>query len=63
LVGTGARLLSAHAGTSIGVYRTSLLPHERYGAGEPVQRHPSSGSITAQDLALAFEIIDAGWQG
>ena len=35
LVRTGARLLSAHAGTSIGVYRTSLLPHERYGAGEP----------------------------
>lgn len=63
LVRTGARLLSAQAGTSIGVYRTSLLPHERYGAGAPAQRHPASGSITAQDLALAFEIIDAGWQG
>ena len=31
--------------------------------GAPAQRHPASGSITAQDLALAFEIIDAGWQG
>jgi hypothetical protein len=63
LVRTGARLLSAHAGTSIGIYRTSLLPHERYGAGEPARRHPASGSITAQDLALAFEILDGCWQG
>jgi hypothetical protein len=60
LVRTGARLLSAHAGTSIGVYRTSLLPHERYGAGAPARRHPASGSITAQDLALAFEVVDGG---
>jgi hypothetical protein len=62
LVRTGARLLSAHAGTSIGVYRTSLLPHERYGAGQPALRHPASGAITAQDLALAYEVIDTGWQ-
>jgi Caspase domain len=61
LVRTGARLLSAYAGTSIGVYRTSLLPHERYGAGQPALRHPVSGSLTAQDLALAYEVIDAGW--
>jgi hypothetical protein len=60
LIRTGARLLSAHAGTSIGVYRTSLLPHERYGAGQPALRHPAAGSITAQDLALAYEVIDAG---
>lgn len=63
LVRTGARLLSAHAGTSIGVYRTSLLPHERYGAGQPALRHPASGAITAQDLALAYEVIDTGWRG
>ncbi|MBA2278540.1 MAG: hypothetical protein H0W06_12340 [Chloroflexia bacterium] len=63
LVRTGARLLSAHAGTSIGVYRTSLLPHERYGAGQPSMRHPASGSLTAQDLSLAYEVIDVGWQG
>ena len=59
LVRTGARLLSAYSGTSIGVYRTSLLPHERFGAGRPVQRHPARGTIAAQDLALAYEVIDA----
>lgn len=63
LVRTGARLLSVHAGTSIGVYRTSLLPHERYGAGQPAMRHPAQGTITAQDLALAYEVVDAGWSG
>ena len=58
LVRTGARLLNAYSGTSIGVYRTSLLPHERYGAGQPATRHPSQGTIAAQDLALAYEIVD-----
>ncbi len=59
LVRTGAKLLSAYSGTSIGVYRTSLLPHERYGAGDPALRHPLQGTITAQDLSLAYEVIDA----
>ncbi len=59
LVRTGARLLDAITGTSIGVYRTSLLPHERFGAGDPAQRHPAAGSIRAQDMSLAYEVIDA----
>jgi len=59
LVRTGARLLSAFAGTSIGVYRTSLLPHERFGAGDPAQRHPVAGAINAQDMSLAYEVVDA----
>jgi hypothetical protein len=59
LVRTGARLLSAFAGTSIGVYRTSLLPHERFGAGDPAQRHPGAGAINAQDMSLAYEVVDA----
>lgn len=60
VVRTAARLISAAAGTSIGVYRTSLLPHERFGAGAPARRHPEQGLRTAQDVALAFEVIDAG---
>ena len=59
LIRTGARLLSAFAGTSIGVYRTSLLPHERFGAGNPAQRHPVAGAINAQDMSLAYEVVDA----
>ncbi len=59
LVRTGARLLDAITGTSIGVYRTSLLAHERFGAGEPAQRHPTAGSIRAQDMSLAYEVVDA----
>jgi hypothetical protein len=59
LIRTGARLISNIAGTSIGVYRTTLLPHERFGAGDPVLRHPTDGMITAQDMALAYEVIDA----
>ena len=59
LIRTGARLLSAFAGTSIGVYRTSLLPHERFGAGDPAQRHPAVGAINAQDMSLAYEVVDA----
>ena len=59
LIRTGARLLSAFAGTSIGVYRTSLLPYERFGAGDPAQRHPAAGAINAQDMSLAYEVVDA----
>ena len=59
LVRTSARLLSSITGNSIGVYRTSLLPHERYGAGNPSRRHPAGGAITAQDMSLAFEVVDA----
>lgn len=59
LVRTGARLLTEITGTSIGVYRTTLLPHERFGAGDPSLRHPAKGAITAQDMTLVYEVIDA----
>ena len=46
LVRAGGRVLDALQGKSIGVYRTSLLPHERFGAGEDegtAGRHPGRG--------------------
>jgi hypothetical protein len=61
LVRTGARLLDALEGKSIGVYRTSLLPHQRFGAGDetsPSGRHPAQGLLRAQDLSFAYEVID-----
>ena len=58
LVRTAARAIEKATGTSIGVYRTSLLPHERFGAGSGVGRHPSSGMLRAQDMSFAFEVID-----
>ena len=61
LVRVGARALDAVQGRSIGVYRTSLLPHQRLGAGrEPpgVGRHPAKGVIRAQDLSFSFEVVD-----
>ena len=57
LVRTGAALLDAAVGKSIGVYRTSLLPHERFGAGDPAGRHPQSGLLRAQDMSFAFEVV------
>ena len=61
LVRSGARLLDAVQGRSIGVYRTSLLPHQRFGAGAAppgVGRHPALGVIAAQDMSFAFEVVD-----
>ncbi|MGH9181377.1 MAG: hypothetical protein ACRDY5_06645, partial [Acidimicrobiales bacterium] len=61
IVRTGARLLDAIVGHSIGVYRTSLLPHQRFGAAaDPpgAGRHPTEGLIHAQDMSFAFEVID-----
>lgn len=60
LVRTGARLLDAAVGKSIGVYRTSLLPHERFGAGDPVGRHPRAGLLRSQDISFAFEVVRLG---
>ncbi len=57
LVRTGAALLDKAVGKSIGVYRTSLLPCERFGAGDPVARHPGSGLLRAQDMSFAFEVV------
>jgi hypothetical protein len=57
LVRTAARLVEAAQGTSIGAYRTSLLPHQRFGAVPP-GRHPARGVIDAQDISFAFEVIE-----
>ena len=60
LVRAGGRVLDALQGKSIGVYRTSLLPHERFGAGEAegtAGRHPGDGVLRAQDMSFAFEVI------
>jgi hypothetical protein len=56
LVRTAARAISRVNGHSIGVYRTSLLPHQRFGVG----RHPAQGLIRAQDMSFAFEVVDVG---
>ena len=54
LVRTAARLINAAADKSVGVYRTSLLPYERFGIG----LHPATGLLDAQDMALAYEVVD-----
>jgi Caspase domain len=58
IVRTGARLLNKAVGQGIGVYRTSLLPHENFGAGRPAARHPAEGVIKAQDMSFAYEVVD-----
>jgi hypothetical protein len=58
LVRTAARAIEKATGTGIGVYRTSLLPHERFGAGTGIGRRPAQGLIRAQDMSFAFEVID-----
>jgi hypothetical protein len=57
LVRTSAALLDKAVGKSIGVYRTSLLPHQRFGAGDPAGRHPHSGLLRAQDMSFAYEVV------
>ncbi|MGQ0616573.1 MAG: caspase family protein [Acidimicrobiia bacterium] len=58
LVASAARLLGAVQGHSIGVYRTTFLPHESLGSGEGIARHPASGLLRANDMSFAFEVID-----
>ncbi len=55
LVRTAARLVDAARGSSIGVYRTTLLAYESFGA---TARHPAQGLLRAQDMSFAFEVID-----
>lgn len=52
LVRVGARLVSAAVGKDIGLYRTSLLPHEGFGVG----RHPETGMLRAQQIEFAYEV-------
>ena len=58
LVRAGAVLLGKATGKSIGVYRTSLLPHERFGAGDPAARYPAKGLLRAQDMSFCYEVVD-----
>lgn len=60
LVRTGAVLLDKATGKSIGVYRTSLLPHEQFGAGDPAANHPAEGLLRAQDMSFSYEVVDVG---
>jgi hypothetical protein len=54
LVRVGARLVSAAVGKNIGLYRTSLLPFERFGVG----RHPETGLHQAQQIDFAYEVLE-----
>jgi hypothetical protein len=58
LIRASAALLTKATGKSIGVYRTSLLPHERLGAGDPAARHPAEGLLRAQDMSFCYEVVD-----
>jgi Caspase domain len=58
VVRTAARLLDTAGGSGIGVYRTALLPHEGFGSGDGIGRHPVEGLRRAQDMSFAFEVID-----
>lgn len=61
LVRAGAILLDRATGKGIGVYRTSLLPHERFGAGDPAARHPPEGLLQSQDMSFSYEVVDMGY--
>ncbi|WP_327006626.1 caspase family protein [Dactylosporangium sp. NBC_01737] len=53
VVNVAYKLLRRAVGDSIGLYRTSLLAHERFGAG----RHPADGSLRrAQDFSFSFTV-------
>jgi hypothetical protein len=56
IVNTAYELLSQAVHRTIGLYRTSFLASEGFGAG----RHPVNGSFTVQDFSFAYEILDAG---
>jgi hypothetical protein len=52
---TAYRLLTAAVGSSVGLYRTSLLAGEAFGVG----RHPSAGLLRAQDFSFAYTVTPA----
>jgi Caspase domain len=54
LVRVGAHLVSTAVGRNIGLYRTSLLPYERFGVG----RHPEDGMREAQEIGFAYEVLE-----
>ncbi|RSM88691.1 caspase family protein [Kibdelosporangium aridum] len=57
LVRSAARVLEKLQGNSIGVYRTTLLPHQKFGAADGIGRHPEQGLLRANDMSFAFEVV------
>ena len=55
LVRVGAGLVQAAVGKDIGLYRTSFLAFEQFGAG----RQPREGFRDAQGIEFAYEILPA----
>lgn len=49
-----AKVIDTAVGNSIGIYRTSFLPVERFGLGH----HPTRGMLRAQDYSLRYEVIE-----
>ncbi len=49
-----AKLIDAAVGNSIGIYRTSFLPHQRFGLG----LHPERGMFRAQDFSLRYDVLE-----
>ena len=58
LVRTAARLIDKARGSSIGVYRTTLLPAQAFGTADGTGRHPAKGLLKAQYMSFAYEVID-----
>jgi hypothetical protein len=53
LVRAAGKMLRGTVGTSIGLYRTTLLPIDGFGPG----RRPTEGLLKAQDFAFAYDVI------
>lgn len=43
-----------------GAYRTWFLPDDRFGAGDPVRRHPAGGLLHTGRISFAYEVTDTG---
>lgn len=56
VVNVAYRLLLDVVGSSIGLYRTSLLAGEGFGVG----RHPTKGHLRAQDFSFSFTVDAVG---
>ena len=67
LVRAAARLIDKARGSSIGVYRTTLLPAQAFGTADGMAagtgRHPAKGLLKAQDMSFAYEVIDLDTPG
>ena len=54
VINVAYRLLRGAVGNVIGLYRGSLLAHERFGVG----RHPETGVRRVQDFSIAYTVED-----